>query len=104
MPDFDSNVQGVHKVVTLEAEEGSGRLLVFHTVEDGAASGTYWVLARHAGGTRWESVKQEGVVPRLHPKNRETITSEETIDETDAESILFLCECAQWEEDGARGG
>lgn len=91
---FDFNVQGVYKIVDAVFGGESATLLVFHTVEDGAGGGNYWVLARRLGrGPRWEEVHQEGVVPRLHPKDRQGITREEKIDREDAGMILLLCEC-----------
>jgi len=92
---FDYNVQGVYKILSLILGGKGALLLVFHTVEDGAEGGTHWVLARRDPGERWRAVKQDGVIPRLHPRDRATITREEPIDQMDAESILFLFECEE---------
>ncbi len=98
--DFDFNVQGRYKLVTLEMNGEKSVLIILHTVEDGSADGTYWVLARRVSGCTWREIRQDGVIPRLHPNDRKRILHEENIDRMDAESIRLLCTCeAQFAED-----
>lgn len=85
------NINGVHRVVTLDVPGRSRARVLCLIQKDGNGEDAYYVLAEcESTALKWRSMIRDNTIRRLRDEFIDNITVEEDVDNLDVETI-FLC-------------